>query len=112
DQIELSNDYLNKAIVAGISNNINIYYQELASNREKQKMYGTSLYDYQKAQEFSEDNAVNYSIALLYDQYLQKPKSALIYYQKFLKDVDAKIKGNQPYIDFCEARIKEIKAMK
>ncbi|MBU0695009.1 MAG: hypothetical protein KKE39_00575 [Bacteroidetes bacterium] len=112
DQIELSNDYLNKAIVAGISNNINIYYQELASNREKQKMYGTSLYDYQKAQEFSEDNAVNYSIALLYDQYLQKPKSALIYYQKFLKDVDAKIKGNQPYIDFYEARIKEIKAMK
>nr|MBC7612719.1 hypothetical protein [Pseudopedobacter sp.] len=112
DQVELSNDYLNKAIVAGISNNINIYYQELAANRETQKMYGTSLYDYKKAQEFSEDNTVNYSIARIYDQYLQKPKSALIYYQKFLKDVDAKIKGNQPYIDYCEARIKEIKTMK
>jgi tetratricopeptide (TPR) repeat protein len=112
DEIELSNDYLNKAVVDGISTNISIYYQELAANREMQKMYSISLYDYQKAQEYKEDNTVYYSIARIYDQYLKKPISALIYYQKFLKDANRNIKENQPYIDYCEARIKEIKDMK
>lgn len=112
DQIELSNDYFNKAVVDGISNNISIYYQELGANRETQKMYATSLYDYQKAQEFKVNNTVDYSIARIYDQYLKKPKSALTYYQKYLKDANRTIKANQPYIDYCEARIKEIKAIK
>lgn len=108
-QLDLSNNYLNLAIEDGISDNISIYYQELGRNRKDLKQFTTSIYDYKKAQEYRESNYVDYSIARIYDADLNQPEKALIYYQKYIKKADPRIQENQPYINFCIERIKQIK---
>lgn len=107
-QLDKSNDFMNAAINAGISNNMDIYYQELGVNRESLKQYKNCLFNYKKALEYDGNNTINYSIARIYDAELKQPKTALNYYKAFLKKANKKDKDDLPYIEYSEARVKEI----
>ena len=110
--LKKSNEFLNRAIAKGISDNICIYYQELGANREASNQFTTSIYNYKKALEFADEiekvNMVNYSIARIYDAKLKQPKTAVKYYQQYIKDANPKKKSEIPYIDYSKARVKEI----
>ena len=108
NQLDKSNNFMNAAINASISNNIKIYYQELAVNRESLKQFKNSLFNYKKALEFDGNNANNYSIARIYDAELKQPKTALSYYKTYLRKANKLDKGDLPYIQYSEARVKEI----
>jgi tetratricopeptide (TPR) repeat protein len=107
-----SNDFLNKAIAKSISENISIYYQELGINREETKQFTSSIFNYKKALEFSDDlekvNIVNYSMARIYDAELKSPKTAVKFYKEYVKNANPKKKSEIPYIDYSKARVKEI----
>ena len=99
---------MNASINASISNNIDVYYQELGVNRESLKQYKTSLINYKKALEYDGSNTINYSIARIYDAELKLPITALSYYKAYLKKANKKDKDDLPYIEYSEARVKEI----
>ena len=107
-QIDKSNDFINEAITLSVSENIPIYYQELGVNRESLKQFKTSLFNYKKALEFDGNNANNYSIARIYDAELKQPKTALSYYKTYLRKANKLDKDDLPYIQYSEARVKEI----
>ena len=107
-QIDKSNDFMNEAITLSVSENIPIYYQELGVNRESLKQFKTSLFNYKKALEFDGNNANNYSIARIYDAELKQPKTALSYYKTYLRKANKLDKDDLPYIQYSEARVKEI----
>jgi len=107
-QIDKSNDFMNEAITLSVSENIPIYYQELGVNRESLKQYKTSLFNYKKALEYEGNNTINYSIARIYDAELKQPKTALSYYKTYLRKANKKDKDDLPYIEYSEARVKEI----
>lgn len=107
-QLDKSNDFMNAAINAAISNNIKIYYQELGVNRETLKQYKPSLLNYKKALEFDGSNTINYSIARIYDAELKQPKTALTYYKAYLKKANKMEKDDLPFIAYSEFRVKEI----
>jgi tetratricopeptide (TPR) repeat protein len=112
NNLKKSNEFFNRAIAKGISENICIYYQELGANREETNQFTTSIYNYKKALEFSDDiekvYIVNYSIARIYDAELKQPKTALKYYKEYLKNANKSKKYDKPYIEYSEARVKEI----
>jgi tetratricopeptide (TPR) repeat protein len=108
NQLEKSNNFMNAAISASISDNIKIYYQELAVNRESLNQFKTSLFNYKKALEYNGKNTINYSIARIYDADLKQPKTALPYYKTYLKKANKLDKDDLPYIQYAEARVKEI----
>jgi tetratricopeptide (TPR) repeat protein len=104
-----SNDNFNIAIEKAISKNISVYYQELGINREDTKQYSSSIYNYKKALEYSSKlYIVNYSLARIYDAELKQPKTALKYYKEYLKNANKSKKYDKPYIEYSEARVKEI----
>ena len=107
-QIDKSNDFMNEAITLSVSENIPIYYQELGVNRESLKQFKISLFNYKKALEFDGNNANNYSIARIYDAELKQPKTALSYYKTYLRKANKLDKDDLPYIQYSEARVKEI----
>ena len=98
NQLDKSNNFMNAAINASISNNIKIYYQELAVNRESLKQFKNSLFNYKKALEFDGNNANNYSIARIYDAELKQPKTALSYYKTYLRKANKMDKNCEKFI--------------
>lgn len=111
--LDKSNQNLNAAIEAGISNNLGIYYQELGKNREELNQFSASIYNYKKALAYNNKlNIVNYSIARIYDAELKKTKTALGYYQQYVKNVDQKSKFDKSFVAYSIARIKEISLSK
>ncbi|OAQ42192.1 hypothetical protein A5893_03500 [Pedobacter psychrophilus] len=111
--LDKSNESLNAAIEAGISNNLGIYYQELGKNREELNQFSSSIYNYKKALEFNNKlNIVNYSIARIYDAKLKKTKTALGFYKQYVKNADKKSKYDRPFIEYSTSRIQELSSSK
>ncbi|MES2267142.1 MAG: tetratricopeptide repeat protein [Bacteroidota bacterium] len=96
--------YLQKAITEGISPNIGAYYGEVADSNEKLHRFKKAITAYQKSLEFNESSMIYYSLANVYDTYLQDKKSAVKYYKKYLagKPPVEKQKG---FIDYSKSRI-------
>jgi tetratricopeptide (TPR) repeat protein len=72
-----------KAIDAGISDNLGIYYKQLAGVFEKDKDYKLAIKYYKKAYEFSSDDELLYMLALNCDLYYKDKRSAINYYSKY-----------------------------
>ena len=77
---------LKKSISDGISDNITVYYHELAIDYETLKSYKKSLASYKKAADFKSKNAYNYNIARIYDAYLGDKKMAERYYRLYINN--------------------------
>ncbi|HTE02171.1 MAG TPA: hypothetical protein VK668_22940 [Mucilaginibacter sp.] len=77
-------EYFKKSVDAGISANIDAYYNEIADSYSTIKNPAKALGAYQKALQFNERPMTYYAIANLYDTELKNKKNAIRYYKKYL----------------------------
>jgi tetratricopeptide (TPR) repeat protein len=96
-------EYFLKTIDAGISQNIDAYYGEMADSYSRIKNNHKALLSYQKALEFAQKPLTLYAIANLYDTALKNRKSALRYYKKYLASKPPAKQHN--YIAYSQGRI-------
>lgn len=80
--------YLNKAIEAGISENISNYYTQLASSYEDKKDYKSAIKYYKAAYESSKADILLYHLARNYDVYYKDKSQAIAYYKRYLHSDD------------------------
>jgi tetratricopeptide (TPR) repeat protein len=80
--------YLNKAIEAGISENISNYYTQLASTYEEKKDFKSSIKYYKAAYESSRADILLYHLARNYDIYYKDKSQAIAYYKRYLSSDD------------------------
>ncbi|MEO7987929.1 MAG: tetratricopeptide repeat protein [Chryseolinea sp.] len=88
--------YLNKAIEAGISNNIGTYYTQLAISYENTGDFKNAIHYYKAAYENSKSDILLYHLARNYDQFYKDKSSAIAYYKKYLSSDDT-IKVTREY---------------
>lgn len=100
-------DYFVKAITAGLSPNIDSYYNEMADSYHQQKLLKKAIAAFQKALQFDEKPMTYYSIASLYDNDLKDKTNAIKFYHKYL-DARPSGKDQQSYIDYSQHRIAEL----
>jgi len=86
--IPKSIDWMNKAIESGISENIEIYYSQLAKSYEDAKDYKNAIHYYQAAYEKSKTKIILYHLARNYDTYFKDKSSAIAYYKRYLASDD------------------------
>ncbi len=79
---------MSEAIDAGISDNIGIYYQQLAKAYEENKDYKNAIHYYQAAYEKSKTKILLYHLARSYDIYFKDKSTAIAYYKKYLASDD------------------------
>ena len=96
-------EYFQKAIDAGLSPNIDVYYSEIANSYTKLNKNNKALTAYQKALQFDEKPMTYYLIADLFDSNLKDKKGALKYYRKFVAANSAS-KPNK-YLVYAKSRI-------
>lgn len=80
--------FLQKAIDAGISENIHSYYSQLANTYEEQKDFKNAIKFYKAAYETSKANILLYHLARNYDVYYKDKSAAIAYYKKYLNSDD------------------------
>lgn len=80
--------FLEKAIDAGISENLHSYYSQLASTYEEQDDHKNAIKFYKAAYETSKANILLYHLARNYDVYYKDKSSAIAYYKKYLNSDD------------------------
>jgi tetratricopeptide (TPR) repeat protein len=80
--------YINKAIEAGISENISNYYTQLASSYEDKKDYKSAIKYYKAAYESSKADILLYHLARNYDVYYKDKSQAIAYYKRYLNSDD------------------------
>jgi tetratricopeptide (TPR) repeat protein len=98
-------EYLQKAIDKAVSEHTGLYYQELAKGFESVKSYQQTINAYKKANDFKPRNVHNYSIARIYDAFLNDPASALKYYRLYVKNFKNE-KSEKDLVAFSAGRIK------
>ncbi|HTH55627.1 MAG TPA: tetratricopeptide repeat protein [Cyclobacteriaceae bacterium] len=86
--IPKSIESMNKAIESGISDNIEIYYSQLAKSYEDAKDYKNAIRYYQAAYEKSKTKILLYHLARNYDVYFKDKSSAIAYYKRYLASDD------------------------
>lgn len=99
-------EYLNKSISDGISDNITVYYHELAIDYETLKSYKRSIASYKKAADFKANNAHNYNIARIYDTYFGDKTNAERYYRFYIKNYKPERSEKELYA-YAIKRLKE-----
>ncbi|MBI1770610.1 MAG: tetratricopeptide repeat protein [Bacteroidetes bacterium] len=81
-------DAMSKAIEGGISENIGVYYSQLAKAYEESKDYKNAIHYYQAAYEKSKTKILLYHLARNYDVYFKDKSSAIAYYKRYLASDD------------------------
>jgi tetratricopeptide (TPR) repeat protein len=81
-------DYLNKAVEEGISENISLYYSQLARSFEDKKDYKNAIHYYLAAYEQSKTKILLYHLARNYDVYFKDKSTAIAYYRRYLSSDD------------------------
>ncbi len=97
-----------KAIESGISENISMYYSNLAEMYESKENYGQAIKAYKMAYESSEEKEILYHLARNYDMYYKDKSTALSYYEKYMSSNDS---DNVDYMDYSEHRANTLKSM-
>ncbi|ATP57281.1 hypothetical protein CPT03_12765 [Pedobacter ginsengisoli] len=99
--------YLEKAIQEGISTKIASYYGLLGDSFEGVSKNTEANVAYKKGLQFENNGSLLYNIALVYETKLSDKKSAIDYYEQYLKTIDPK---EQPkLIGFIKNKITELK---
>jgi Tetratricopeptide repeat. len=99
--------YLEKAIQEGISTKIASYYGLLGDSFEGVSKNTEANVAYKKGLQFENNGSLLYNIALVYETKLSDKKSAIDYYEQYLKTINPK---EQPkLIGFIKNKITELK---
>lgn len=82
--------YFKSAITNGISQNISNYYQRMGDMYETSGNYVKALEAYQSALKYREENdklrpELNYQVGRMYEVYFDDYRSAILYYENFLR---------------------------
>jgi tetratricopeptide (TPR) repeat protein len=99
--------YLNKAIKAAISSNVDSYYSEMGDSYEKIHELSKAVNAYQKSLLYDSKPMITYYVlANLYDSELKNKTVAIKYYRKY-------IQANPPqkqntYLAYAKSRLKEL----
>jgi tetratricopeptide (TPR) repeat protein len=81
-------EYMDKAIEEGISDNLGIYYSQLARTFEEKKDYKNAIHYYKAAYEKSKSKIMLYHLARNYDVYYKDKTTAIAYYKQYLLSDD------------------------
>ncbi|RZJ80822.1 MAG: hypothetical protein EOO47_06320 [Flavobacterium sp.] len=103
---EMATSYAKKTIEEGISPNVPLYYSLLGGIYEERNQNINATAAYKKGLTFGDYNSINYRLALLYDFKFNQPKTALNYYNQYLKSKPSA--GEKSQIDYTKTRIAEI----
>lgn len=85
NNFKLAADYAKKTIKEGISPNLSSYYLLLGGIYEINNQLASSISAYKKGLTFSANGTIYYRLGLLYDLKLNQKKTALNYYNLYLK---------------------------
>jgi tetratricopeptide (TPR) repeat protein len=102
--------YAKKTIEEGTSPNTATYYGLLAGLQESNGKLTTAVSSYKRGLTFNENSNIYYRLGLLYDLKLKQQKSALTYYNLYLKskpDVDRE----KDQIEYVKARTSDLRAV-
>jgi tetratricopeptide (TPR) repeat protein len=105
--MEKSTQQLNKAIDAGISENLGTYYTQLAVSYEENGDFEKAIKAFQVAYKSSKEKILLYHLARNYDLYYKDKTVALNYYQKYLSENDT---ANEYYFNYSRHRVQELKS--
>ncbi|MES2448572.1 MAG: hypothetical protein V4546_15395 [Bacteroidota bacterium] len=103
---EMATSYAKKTIEEGISPNVPLYYSLLGGIYEERNQNTNATAAYKKGLTFGDYNSIYYRLALLYDFKFNQPKTALSYYNQYLKSKPTASEKSQ--IDYTKTRIAEI----
>ncbi|TKB99401.1 tetratricopeptide repeat protein [Pedobacter cryotolerans] len=103
---EMATFYAKKTIEEGISPNVPLYYSLLGGIYEERNQNTNATAAYKKGLTFGDYNSIYYRLALLYDFKFNQPKTALSYYNQYLKSKPTA--GEKSQIDYTKTRIAEI----
>lgn len=103
---DMATAYAKKTIEEGISPNTPLYYSLLGGIYEERNQNTNATSAYKKGLTFGEYNSIYYRLALLYDFKFKQPKTALSYYNQYLKSKPSASEKSQ--IEYTKTRIAEI----
>jgi tetratricopeptide (TPR) repeat protein len=99
--------YLEKAINLGISTRAASYYGLLGDSFEQIQQNESAKKAYQRGLDFENDGSLLYNIALLHEMKMNDKKTAISYYEHYLKTIDEKKKSRQA--NYIKNKIAELK---
>ncbi|TKC08263.1 hypothetical protein FA048_13990 [Pedobacter polaris] len=103
---EMATTYAKKTVEEGISPNTALYYSLLGGIYEERNQNTNAIAAYKKGLTFSAYNTIYYRLGLLYDFKLNQTKTALGYYNQYLKSKPKAEDKSQ--IEYSKTRIAEI----
>ena len=80
--------FLNKAVEAGISGNIGLYYSQLATSYENVNNFKMAIKYYKAAYEESKSGILLYHLARNYDVFYKDKAQAIAYFKRYLESDD------------------------
>jgi tetratricopeptide (TPR) repeat protein len=80
--------FLNKAVEAGISGNIGLYYSQLATSYENVNNFKMAIKYYKAAYEESKSGILLYHLARNYEVYYKDKAQAIAYFKRYLESDD------------------------
>lgn len=100
--------YAKQTITEGISPNTAAYYNLLGGIYEEKQLFTAASNAYKKGLEYQINKNSYYRLGLLYDLKLKQAKSALTYYNLYLKNKDLD-KDDAPQVEYIKGRLSELK---
>lgn len=101
--------YIEEAVKEGTSNNLALFYQQLAHTYEEEDNYSAAIEAFKKAYAHSENEQLLYHMARAYDTYYKDKKPAIRYYQKYLAKHDTTHEELARYAKQRVNRLKQIR---
>lgn len=108
DQNQEAIHYFDETLKAAISPNVANYYFEKAGLCEKINHNISAANAYLKSLQFQVLPITYYSLAILYDHKLKRPKTAIQYYRYYLK-MKPSGKEAEPYLKYVSQRLTDLK---
>lgn len=103
--------YAKKTIDEGISTNTAAYYGTLAGIYEEKKQFANATAAYKRGLTFGASNTIYYRMGLMYDLNLKQAKTALTYYNLYLKGKPDPEKDKEQIV-YVKARIEALNGPK
>ncbi len=101
--------YIKQAVEKGTSNNLALFYQQLAHTYGDEKKYSAAIKAFQKAYKHSENEQLLYHLARTYDTYYKDKKPAIRFYQKYLNKHDT---THEELVRYARHRVNRLKQIK
>lgn len=105
---EMAIAYAKRTIEEGISANTSAYYNMLGGIYDEKQQLTSAINAYKKGLSYSNNKNIQYRLGLLYDLKLKQNKSAMTYYNQFLKNKELN-EEDKAQVDYIKARMEEFK---